>query len=113
MRAQASASGSGTCMHQVAARGEGAVDRLREIAGRDEQQVRVRLGEDVELHQHRVGRAVDVDGIGFQAHLGAVGGERLDLVEQHDGRARRPRPRRSPARRGPTPRAASCPSPNW
>ena len=72
---------------QIAARGEGAVDRLRKVAGRDEQEVRVRLGQGVELHQHGVGGAVNIDRVGFEAHLRAVGGERLDLIEQHDGRA--------------------------
>jgi hypothetical protein len=83
----AQASGPAAALaHQVAARGEGAVHRLREVAGRDEQEVRMRLGERVELHQHGVGRAVDVDRIGLEAHFGPVGGERFDLVEQHDRR---------------------------
>ena len=43
------------------------------------------LGQLVELHQHRIGRAMDIDRIGLEAHFGAVGRQRLDFVQQHNG----------------------------
>ncbi len=45
------------------------------------------LGQRVELHQHGIGGAVNVDRIGFQAHLRPVGRQRFDFIEQDDGRA--------------------------
>ena len=44
------------------------------------------LGQLVELHQHRVGCAVDIHRICLKAQLRAVSRQRLDFVQQHDGR---------------------------
>lgn len=70
---------------EVAPRGECRIDSFGEIAGGDEQKIGVSFRQCIELDQYGIGGAVDVDGIGFEAHLGAISRQSLHLVEQDDG----------------------------
>lgn len=72
--------------HHVATRQEGAIDRLRKVAGGYEQKMRVLFCEHVQLHQYSIGRTMDVDWVGFQTQLCSVSSERLDLIQKHDRR---------------------------
>ncbi len=73
--------------HKIGAREESFVDCAGEIAGGKEEKLRIFRRKLVELCQNGVGGAVHVYRVGFHAHLAAVGGERLDLVEEHDAGA--------------------------
>ena len=74
--------------HEIGAGEKRFVDRAGKIAGRQKEKLGIVRGELVELGQNGVGRPVDIDRVGFHAHLAAVGGERLDLIEQDDAGAR-------------------------
>ena len=62
------------------------VDRRREVARGEDENVGVAGGEPIEPDQRRVDRPVDVDRVGLHAQGGPIGEQRLDLVEQHDKR---------------------------